>query len=95
MLAALCNGDSDIGPTGKRAYSSYGGRYNFDGTTLKVLVDIASDPTRIGGTQTRGVVIEGDKMVLHPPARLYGDEKQRRELVWQRVWQPPMTQGQK
>jgi hypothetical protein len=88
MLAALCNGDSDIAAGGKRAYSSYGGPYSFDGATLITTVDVASDPTRIGGTQTRGVVIEGDKMVLRPPARLYGDEKQRRELVWQRVWTP-------
>jgi hypothetical protein len=86
MLAALCNGDSDAGP--KRAYSSYGGPYSFDGTTLTVTVDVASDAKRIGGQQTREVVMTGDRMLLRPPQRLYGDELQRRELVWERVWHP-------
>ena len=88
MLAALCNGDSDAGTNGSRAYSSYGGNYSFDGTTLTVVVDIASDQTRIGGKQTRGAVITDGKLVLHPPTRLYDGVMQRRELVWQRIWRP-------
>ncbi len=88
MLAALCNGDSDIGTNGKRAYSSYGGPYSFDGATLTVTVDIASDPTRIGGKQSRGVVISGEQMVLRPPTRPYGGVTEQRELLWQRVWRP-------
>ena len=88
MLAALCNGDSDIGAGGNRAFSSYGGPYEFDGATLTVQVDIASDPRRIGGRQTRGVVLAGDRIVLSPPTRLYDGTMQRRELVWQRVWRP-------
>jgi hypothetical protein len=86
MLAVLCNGGAEV--VGKREYSSYGGTYTFDGATLATLVDVASDPKRIGGTQTRRVVISGDTMVLHPPMRAYGGALERRELVWQRVWHP-------
>ncbi|WP_353506229.1 lipocalin-like domain-containing protein [Variovorax brevis] len=88
MLAALCNGDSQLRSGCSRNYSSYGGTYTFDGRTLNTLVDIASDPSRVGGVQTRGVVMLGVQMLLRPPIRLYGDVVQRRELVWERVWRP-------
>lgn len=89
MLAALCNGDTDLGPGGNRGFSSYGGPYTFDGTTLETSVDVASDPTRIGGRQVRGVVMMGEQMLLRPPSRLYATgTTQRRELLWERVWRP-------
>lgn len=88
MLAALCNGDADVGSAAPRQYSSYGGRYTFDGATLETVVDIASDPARIGSRQTRGVVMKGEQMLLRPPVREYGKALQRRELVWERVWRP-------
>lgn len=87
MLAALCNGDTEA-PAG-RGYSSYGGFCTFDGTTLDTLVDVASDPTRIGGHQLRAVEMVGTtRMILRPPQRTYGGAQQRRELLWERVWQP-------
>lgn len=85
MLASLCNGDAAVADAA-RGFSAYGGRYAFDGATLAVSVDIASDPTRLGGTQRRGVVLEGSRMLLRPPARLYGEGHQRRELAWECVW---------
>jgi len=85
MLAALCNGDADLGSASRREYSSYGGTYTFDGRILEVLVDIASDPTRIGGRQVREVVVEGQRMTLRPPTRAYGGAPQQRELLWERV----------
>ena len=89
MLAALCNGDVDAGTTGQRNYSSYGGPYTFDGSTLETLVDIASDMSRIGSKQVRGVLIMGEhQMLLRPPPRMYGESVQRRELIWERVWRP-------
>lgn len=89
MLAALCNGDPSEGVNGTRGYSSYGGPYSFDGDTLVVEVDMASDPSRIGGRQIRGVrIIADDRIVLLPPARNYDNSPQRRELLWERVWQP-------
>jgi hypothetical protein len=86
MLAALCNGDAEPRVQGGRNYSSYGGPYTFDGSTLETLVDVASDPARIGSRQVRAVEMLGPQMLLRPPARLYGDQLQRRELVWERVW---------
>ena len=89
MLAVLCNGDDDADLTGKRNYSSYGGPYTFDGSTLETIADVASALSRIGSTQVRGVVMMGGhQMLLRPPQRLYGDTVQRRELVWERVWRP-------
>jgi hypothetical protein len=89
MLAVLCNGDAHPGDHGNRNFSSYGGFYTFDGTTLETTVDVASDPARIGGRQVRTVVMMGEgRMKLCPPQRLYGDKVQRRELIWHRVWSP-------
>jgi len=89
MLAVLCNGDAAADITGQRNYSSYGGPYTFDGATLETLVDVASDTSRIGSTQVRGVTMMGEKqMLLRPPPRLYGGTVQRRELVWELVWRP-------
>ncbi|WP_454754054.1 lipocalin-like domain-containing protein [Cupriavidus necator] len=89
MLAALCNGDTSAGVNETHGYSSYGGPYSFDGETLVVEVDMASDRSRIGGQQIRSVRFVGDgRIVLLPPVRLYGDKCQRRELLWERIWSP-------
>ncbi|MDM0022240.1 lipocalin-like domain-containing protein [Variovorax sp. J22R187] len=88
MLAALCNGDRVVPEGAKRSYSSYGGVYTFDGSTLETLVDVASDPSRIGGRQVRKVEMRGAQLVLRPPTRRYGEAVQKRELIWERVWQP-------
>jgi hypothetical protein len=95
MLAALCNGDRDDPPVGRRAYSSYGGPYTFDGTTLTTTVDMASDAERIGSSQVRTVVVVSDhEILLRPPTRLYDGAVERRELVWERVWQPDAVSTQ-
>jgi len=90
MLAALCNGDAEMTTGSGRGFSSYGGFYTVDGDTLITRVDVASDPQRIGGEQRREVVwIDEDTLMLRPPSRAYeGRGVERRELVWQRVWQP-------
>ncbi|WP_353621343.1 lipocalin-like domain-containing protein [Variovorax saccharolyticus] len=88
MLVALCNGDNDLGPDA-RSFNSYGGPYTFDGETLDCAVDVASDPQRVGSRQVRGVVmLSEDKLLLRPPAGLYGRKLERRELIWERVWRP-------
>ena len=94
MLAALCKGDADAGADG-RGFSSYGGTYTFDGTTLDTSVDVASNPARIGGHQVRTVVMVGKQMILRPPVRHYKGPgmRQRREVVWERVWQPAAATG--
>ena len=88
MLTALCNGDTALGEDRDRNYSSYGGPYTFDGNTLQVVLDIASDASRIGSVQVLGVVMMGEELLLRPTPRVYGDSAQRRELVWERVWRP-------
>lgn len=88
MLAALCNGDPQAPAAAPRTYSSYGGPYNFDGHTLETVVDVSSDPARIGSRQVRSVEGDGTRMVMRPPQRTYGGSVQRRELVWERIWQP-------
>jgi hypothetical protein len=47
-------------------YSSYCGNYSFDGSRLVMRVDAASDPSRIGSDQARGVRFERDYMILTP-----------------------------
>lgn len=88
FLSAVCNGDRNLADDVARGYSSYGGIYSLDGTTLTVAVDIASDPRRIGGRQVREAHLDGDRLVLRPPARPYGETVQQRELLWERVWRP-------
>ena len=88
MLAALCNGDADPGTGVDRGYSSYGGFYTLDGTTLTVAVDVASDSRRIGGQQVREAILDGERLLLRPPLRLYGGVMQQRELLWEQIWRP-------
>lgn len=87
MLATLCNGDQALPAEQRREFSSYGGRYSLDGDTLTVEVDIASDPSRVGGRQLRTVVLLSERQILlRPPQRQYvGGGAQRRELCWERV----------
>jgi hypothetical protein len=47
--------------------------------------DAASDPTRIGSDQVRGVRFEGERMVLIPPPRLTGESEEHREITWERI----------
>lgn len=79
MMAVLCDGRVRLPDGEERQYSSYCGNYRFDGTSLTTTVDAASDPTRIGSEQVRGVDLRGDLLVLTPPRR---DDGEQRELVW-------------
>lgn len=46
--------------------------YTYDSERLLTRVDAASDPTRIGSDQVRGVRFVGERMVLAPPPRQTG-----------------------
>ena len=85
MMAVTCDGRPDLPADGERAYSSYIGRYTFDGERLVTRVDGASDPSRIGSDQVRGVHFEGERMVLSPPPRQTGAGEEYRELTWERL----------
>ena len=65
----------------RREYRSYCGNYTYDDER----VDAASDPSRIGSDQVRGVRFEGERMVLIPPPRLTGESEEHREITWERI----------
>ncbi len=81
MMSVVCDGRPDLPSGARRDYSSYCGNYTFDGSRLVTKVDAASDPSRIGSDQVRGVRFERDRMILSPPARRAGDG----ELTWERI----------
>jgi hypothetical protein len=85
MMSVVCDGRSEL-PTGvSREYSSYCGNYTYDGAKLVTRVDAASDPSRIGSDQVRGVRFEGERMVLIPPPRRTGEIEEHREITWERI----------
>ena len=85
MLAVTCDGRPDLPPGAKREYSSYTGTYTFDGSRLVTRVDGASDPSRVGSDQVRGVRLEGERMILSPPPRRTDSGEQFRELTWEKI----------
>ena len=85
MQSVVCDGRREMPPGETRDYSSYCGNYIFDGTRLVTRVDAASDPSRIGGDQVRGVRQEGDLVVLSPPPRHSAGKQEYRELTWKKI----------
>jgi hypothetical protein len=53
--------------------------------TASGLSPAASDPSRIGSDQVRGVRFEGERMVLIPPPRQTGQGEEHREITWERI----------
>ena len=82
MMAVVCDGSPALPEGTKRDYSSYCGNYTFDGTRLVTRVDAASDPSRLGSDQVRGVSFDGERMILRPPPRPSGEH---RVLTWERI----------
>ena len=85
MMSVVCDGRTELPPGASREYSSYCGNYTYDGTQLVTRVDAASDPSRIGSDQVRGVRFEGERMVLVPPPRRSGGSEDYREITWERI----------
>jgi hypothetical protein len=85
MMAVTCDGRAELPPGTPRAYSSYCGKYTFDGSRLVTRVDAASDPSRIGGDQVREVSFDGDRMILRPPPRQTEAGEEYRALTWERI----------
>jgi hypothetical protein len=81
MMSVVCDGRRELPPGMPREYSSYCGNYTFDGTRLVTRVDAASDPSRIGGEQVRGVRFENDRMILSPPPRRADEGEEYREIT--------------
>jgi len=85
MMSVVCDGRKELPPGVSREYSSYCGNYTYHGESLVTRVDAASDPSRIGSDQVRGVRFEGERMVLIPPPRRTGESEERREITWERI----------
>ena len=85
MMSVICDGRRELPAGVAREYSSYCGNYTFDGSRLVTRVDAASDPSRIGSDQVRGVRFEGGRMILTPPPRRVGGSEEYRELIWERI----------
>jgi Lipocalin-like domain len=85
MMSVVCDGRPELPPGIPREYSSYCGNYTFDGSRLITRVDAASDPSRIGSDQVRGVRFEDGRMILSPPPRRMGRSEEYRELTWERI----------
>jgi hypothetical protein len=67
MMSVVCDGRKELPAGVSREYSSYCRNYTYDGERLATRVDAASDPSRIGNDQVRGVRFEGGRM-SHPSA---------------------------
>ena len=85
MMSVLCDHADDIPAGQKRFYSSYCGRYTVTGDKLVTKVYAASDPSRVGGEQPRGVRFEGDTLVLMPPPEKIGDVLHYRDIYWTKI----------
>ena len=84
MMSVVCDGRLELPAGTSREYSSYCGNYTFDGTQLVTRVDAASDPSRIGSDQVRGVRFENDRLILSPPPRRRAGGEEYREITWER-----------
>jgi hypothetical protein len=84
MMSVVCDGRKELPAGVSREYSSYCGN-TYDGERLVTRVDAASDPTRIGSDQVRGVRFVGERMVLVPPPRQTGEVEEHREITWERI----------
>jgi Lipocalin-like domain len=80
MMAVICDGRPTIPPGETRSYASYCGNFRIvDDNFLITTVDAALVKERIGGEQRRRMELRGEQLVLIPPQRSSGEQ---RELVW-------------
>jgi hypothetical protein len=80
MMAVLCDGSTTLPEGEKRAYASYCGNFRVEDDRLITTVDAAALAERIGSQQVRRVEIRGKQLVLIPPQRTDGTQ---RELFWE------------
>ncbi len=81
MMAVLCDGRPSLPAGVERAYASYCGNYRIEAGRLVTRVDASDLPARLGGDEVREVEWRGDTLVLRPPRRADGTQ---RELTWER-----------
>ena len=80
MMAVICDGRPTIPQGENRGYASYCGNFRIaEDNILITTVDAALVKERIGLEQRRCMELRGEQLVLSPPRRLSGEQ---RELVW-------------
>jgi hypothetical protein len=79
MMAVVCDGRTSIPEGETRRYASYCGNFEISGTMLTTHVDAAALTERIGGKQVRRLEFRGELLVMIPPRRANGEQ---RELFW-------------
>jgi hypothetical protein len=82
MMAVLCDGRVSIPDGETRSYSSYCGNYRVENNVLTTTVDAAALTDRIGGKQVRKLEFRNGQLVLIPPRRADGEQ---RELFWELI----------
>jgi hypothetical protein len=81
MMAVICDGRNVLPEGETRAYASYCGNFRVADNQLITAVDAAALDDRIGTEQIRRLEMRGDHLVLIPPRRADGVQ---RELMWRR-----------
>ena len=85
MMVVISDGRDSIPGETDREYSSYTGRYTFDGTILKTEVDGSLPLERVGTLQTRPARLVGKRITLRaPPVEIDGIVNYR-DLTWERI----------
>ena len=81
MMAVLCDGRPAMPEGEARAFASYCGNYRIEDGCLVTTVDASAPPGRLGGQEVRRLTRRGTQLVLTPPRRKDGEQ---RELFWER-----------
>lgn len=79
MAVVVTDGRLSVPEGDQRRYQFYCGNYKIEGDRLITDVDGALQAERIGGQQIRRFEFRGDDLVLFPPRRPDGEQ---RELIW-------------
>lgn len=90
MMVVISDGRDEIPahelPNGQpREYSSYAGRFTFDGTTLITHVDGSIPPERVGTDQVRPVRFDGNRVILTAPPVEIDGVINFRDLTWEKI----------
>jgi hypothetical protein len=85
MMAVICDGRSALPGGEARAYSSYCGNFVVENGKLITTIDAAALADRIGDREVRGLELRSGRLVLIPPRRKDGEQ---REIIWERDGPP-------
>ncbi|WP_121062413.1 lipocalin-like domain-containing protein [Chachezhania antarctica] len=85
MMVVISDGRDDVPEDGPREYSSYTGRFTFDGQTLRTQVDGSLPLERVGSLQTRPAKLEGNRVTLTAPPVEIDGVMNYRDLTWEKI----------